>query len=91
MTALPSRVPRLYHKADSARGSDYARTVTVELSVVETWEEHARDIDHAQSGLVEKVGKIIGGHQVMTRIAETSWGYDHHSCSTDDETRNHAK
>ena len=30
----------LYHKADSARGSDYARTVTVELGAVEAREKH---------------------------------------------------
>ena len=38
---------RLYHKADSARGSDYARTMKVEPGVVETQGEHARDIDYA--------------------------------------------
>ena len=38
---------RLYHKAHSARGSDYARTVKVEPGTVETREEHARDTNYA--------------------------------------------
>ena len=51
-----------YNKADRAQGSDYARSVTVEPGAMETREEHARDIDYAQIGLVEKAGKIAGGH-----------------------------
>ena len=53
---------RLYRKVDSARGSDYARTMAVELGAMETQEEHARDTDSAGSGLVEQVGQIAGGH-----------------------------
>ena len=32
---------RLYHKANNARGSNFARTVTIELGVMETQEENA--------------------------------------------------
>ena len=52
----------LYHKANSARGSDYARTVMMEPGVVETREEHVRDTDYARFGLVENVKQIVGGH-----------------------------
>ena len=58
---------------------------------METWEEHARDIDYARSGLVEKVRKIARGHQVVSKTVETSWGCDSQGCSTDDETRKQAK
>ena len=65
---------RLYHKANNARGSDYAPTVAMEPSVVETREEHARDIGFSRFGLVEWVGKITRGHQVVSRIVETGCG-----------------
>ena len=45
--------------------------MTVEPGAVDTREEHARDTDYAQSGLVEKVVQITGGHQVMSRTIET--------------------
>ena len=89
--AEESRVPRwvddyitkqsawLYHKAVSARGA------------METREEHARDTDYARFGLVEKVGQIVKGHQVMSRTIKTSWGCGPHGCLTDDGTRNQAK
>ena len=44
----------------------------VEPGAVETREEHARDTDYALSGLVEEVGQIVGGHQVMSGTIETS-------------------
>ena len=58
---------------------------------METREEHARDTDYAQSGLVEKVRQITVGHQVMSRIVETRWACGHHVRSTNDGMRNHAK
>ena len=82
---------RLYHKANSPRGSDYARTMTVKPGAMETQEEHARDTNYAQSGLVEKVGQIDGGHQLMSRTLETDWGCGSHSCSIDNRTMNQTK
>ena len=41
---------QLYHKANSARGSNYARTVMVESRAVETQEEHARDLTMPELG-----------------------------------------
>ena len=55
---------------------------------MEIWEEHARDTDSARSRLVEKVGKIVGGHQVVSKTVETSCGCCRHNGSTDDGTRN---
>ena len=37
---------------------------------METSEEHARDTNYAQIGLVEKVEQIAGGHQVMSMTIE---------------------
>ena len=58
---------------------------------METQEEHALDTDYARSRLVEKVGQIAGGHQVMSRIVETNWGCGSHCSSTNNGTRNRTK
>ena len=58
---------------------------------METSEEHARDTNYAQIGLVEKVEQIAGGHQVMSRTIEIGWGCCYHDFSTDDGTRNQVK
>ena len=62
--------------------------MTVEPSVVETREEHARDTDYAQSRLVEKVEQIAWENQVMSRTVETRWVCGRHSCLIDDGMRN---
>ena len=41
---------------------------------METREEHTRDINSTQSGLIEQVGQITGGHHVVARIVETGCG-----------------
>ena len=58
---------------------------------METREEHVQDIDSARSGLGEKVGQIVGGHQVVSSTAETNCGCGCHICLTGDETRNQVK
>ena len=65
--------------------------MVVEPGVEETQEEYARDTNFARSGLIEKVGKIVWGHQVVFKTMETSCGCGHHDCSTDDVMRNEAK
>ena len=65
--------------------------MAVEPSVVEAWEEHAQDTYSTLFGLVKQVWKIVGGHQVVSRIAETGCDYGHHGCSTDNGIRNQAK
>ena len=71
---IAKQTARLYHKADNPRGSNYAPTVAMEPSVVETREEHARDICFARFGLVEWVEQITNGHLVVSRIVETNCG-----------------
>ena len=59
MTGLPNRVPDYTTKMTLL---EVATMLDCDGGAVETREEHAQDTDYAQSGLVEKVGKIVGGH-----------------------------
>ena len=44
---ITKKSAQLFHKDDSARGSDYARTVTMEPGAMETREDRAQNTDYA--------------------------------------------
>ena len=65
--------------------------MAVELSAVETREEHARNPDSTLSEMVNQVRQITGGHQVVSKTIESSYGCGHQGWSIDNGTRNQAK